>query len=75
MPTSKLHSKAGVQFSLSQLLSEVCSILQIVLLDAAKHDQYVLDVAAGIAATEDAAWQNMQLCTTHDGKVYLHVHW
>ena len=75
MPTSKLHSKAGVQFSLSQLLNVVCSILQIVLLDAAKHDQYVDDVAAGIAGTGDGAWQDMQLFTTHDGKVCHHVHW
>ena len=44
------------------------------LLDAAKHDQYVDDVAAGIAATGDGAWQDMQLCTTHDGKVCLHGH-
>lgn len=77
MPNSKLQLRttAGVQFSLSERLNVVCSILQIGLLDAAKHDQYVLDVAAGVAATEDEAWQNMQLCTTHDGKVCLHVHW
>ena len=79
MPTSKLHSKlhskAGVQSSFSQLLNVVCLILQIVLLDAAKHDQYVDDVATGIAATGDGAWQDMQLCKTHDGKVCLHVHW
>ncbi|KAL0040644.1 hypothetical protein WJX79_000397 [Trebouxia sp. C0005] len=46
-------------------------MVEIGLLDAAKHDQYVLDVAAGVAATEDEAWQNMQLCTTHDGKALL----
>ena len=76
MPTSKLqlHTKAGVPFSFSQLLTAVCSILQIVVLDAVKHDQHVLDVAAGIAATGDAAWQNMQLSTTHNGKVCLHGH-
>ncbi|DBA67455.1 TPA: hypothetical protein ACH3X2_001738 [Trebouxia sp. C0005] len=73
MPNSKLQLRttAGVQFSLSERLNVVCSILQIGLLDAAKHDQYVLDVAAGVAATEDEAWQNMQLCTTHDGKALL----
>ncbi len=48
-------------------------MLQIVLLDAAKHDQFVDDVAAGIADMGDGAWQDMQLCTTHDGKVCLHV--
>ncbi len=74
MPTSKLHSKAGVQFSLSQLPNVVCSTLQVILLDAAKHDQYVDDVAAGVAAMGDAAWHDMQLCTTHDDKVCLHVH-
>jgi len=66
------HKQAGVQFSLSQLVTVICSTLQIVLLDAAKHDQYVLDVAAGVAARGDAAWQDMQLDTTHDGRVCLH---